>query len=258
MLVTCPSGLSFNARKWKIGDRRNLHDQRIIRGGLLMRKMLEAADEGVEDPGPYDFEVGKPVPWANVSLTDIIDALIHIRIQTKPVLDYNEICENCGAKLPVSIDLRDLEITKMSADGKAHLSTGEPHVIDVPINGEETIAQVKIKMLRGIDMPILTKHYKQDPTTASEVQMVMHIVEITPPGQQTITQFRMIQKFFADQDWDFQTTLDEEIDKLGGGMRTQIDMECRRCNAEQQGTLPFGGEFFYPQRKGNTSSMATL
>lgn len=258
MLVTCPSGLSFNARKWKIGDRRNLHDQRIIKSGLLMRKMLEAADEGVEDPGPYDFEVGQPVPWIKVSLTDIIDALIHIRIQTKPFLDYDEVCEHCGSKIPVSIDLRELEITKMSSEGKQHLSTKEPHVLNVQLNGDEEATQVKLRILLGADMPTITKHYRQNPTTVSEVQMVMHIAEITPPGQKPITQFKKIHDFFAEQDWDFQTVLDEEIDKLGGGMRTRIEMECYRCNAEQQGILPFAGEFFYPQKKGNTSSMATL
>ena len=266
MLVTCPSGLSFQARKWRIGDRRNLHDQKVIRSGLLMRKMLEAVDEGVESLGPYeDFQQGKPAKWPKVSLVDIVDALLYIRIQSRPELDYNEVCENCGAQIPLTIDLRELEREPMSQEGKDHLSTGEPMAALIPLrepdesNGEEApIADVKLRMLLGEHMPTLTKHYKQDPTTQQEVQMVMHIVELQAPGMdRPLDRFKDIHKFYAQQDWYFQEKLDDEIAKLGGGTNTLVDMACQRCSAEQQGILPFATEFFYPRKRRSTSSMVT-
>lgn len=266
MLINCPSGMSFQARKWRIGDRRNLHDQRVIKQGLLMRKMLECVDEGLENPGPYDFQTEKKVPWAKVSLTDIIDALIRIRIETNPMLAYNESCENCGAQIPLEIDLRQLETTPMSEDGKQHLSSGEPVEKMIPLRepeedeADEDVpqAKVRLKMIRGQDMPVLTKHYKQDPTTMQEVQMVLHIVSLTTAGGKELTQFKQIHDFYAMQDWYFNQKLDEAVADLGGGMVTLVNMDCRRCNAEQQGIIPFGAEFFYPRTKRSISSMATL
>jgi hypothetical protein len=269
MLVTCPSGLSFHARKWQIGDRRNLHDQQVVKQGLLMRKMLEAVDEGVENPGPYDFVTGKKVQWANVSLTDIVDALIAIRISTKPLLDYNEMCENCGAKIPISVDLRQLEKKPMSVTGKEHLTTGDPVPFKLPIieidkedaeaaNNADNYVDVKLRVLRGKDIPTITKHYKQDPKVMQEVQMVMHITEIIKTDGTKLSTFKELQDFYAGQEWTFQESLDEKIAELGGGMVTLVDMSCVRCNAEQEGTLPFGGDFFYPKKNRSISSMATL
>jgi hypothetical protein len=266
MLVRCASGLAFHARKWKIGDRRNLHDRNILKQGLLMRKMLEAVDEGIESPGPYPFEVGKKVPWAKACLTDIIDALIQIRITTKPMLDYNEICEQCGAQIPLSIDLRHLKQTPMSSEGKAHLSSGEPIVKTVDLRDPESMegeatpsVQMKFRMLRGEDMPKITQHYKQEPTTVQEAQIVMHIVELLPPGvKEPLKLFQPLQDFYADQDWYFHEAIDRVIAEFGGGVVTLVDMACRRCNAEQQSILPFGAEFFYPRTKSNISSMGAL
>lgn len=266
MLINCPSGLTFQARKWRIGDRRNLHDQRIIKQGLLMRRMLEAVDEGLEDAGPYEFQPGEKVPWAKVCLTDIVDALIAIRIETNPELDYTETCENCGARIPLTIDLRELTKSPMSAAGKQHLSTGDPLERRIPLRepedgetpGDVPHAVVKIRMLCGQDMPTLTKHYKQDPTTMQEVQMVMHLTEIKTPEGNLLQQFKKMQDFYAEQDWVFNQELDKVIEEMGGGMDTLVNMDCRRCNAEQQGILPFGAEFFYPRTKRSTSSMATL
>lgn len=275
MLVQCPSGLTFNARRWRIGDRRNLHDQRVVRQGLLMRKMLECIDEGVEDPGPYQTEVGKPMNWAKAALTDIIDALIVVRISTKPMLDYNEMCENCGAKIPLQIDLRELGREPMSVEGKQHLGSGEPMVVSVPLidpEGPEAAelpaddagnlivptVMAKLRMLTGEDMPKLTRHYKQSPETMQEAQMVMHIVELVTGDSKTIKHQKKVQDFYALQDWYFQEGLEDHIVKMGGGIDTKVDMACMRCNAEQQGILPFGAEFFYPQKSRNISSMGML
>ena len=91
-----------------------------------------------------------------------------------------------------------------------------------------------------------------------EVQMVLHIAELTTPEGDKLTKFKQIQDFYASQDWVFNQQLDEAIGEMGGGMVTLVNMDCRRCNAEQQGIIPFGAEFFYPQTKRSTSSMATL
>lgn len=265
MLIECPSGLTFQARTWRIGDRRNLQDRNILRQGLLLRKMLECVDLGVENPGPYTFAPGKRVDWSKVSLTDIIDSLIDIRIANRPLLDYNENCENCGARIPLTIDLTELERTPMSEEGKKHLATGEPIYRDIPLNSEQdadgdyaNTVGVKLRMLLGEDMPRIMKYHKEDPAIVPIMQLVLHIVEIELRDGTKLSDIRSIREFYEDQDWIFQEQLEEEINSFGGGVMTTVRMDCRRCNAEQEGMIPFGGEFFYPRKNSKFSSMATL
>jgi hypothetical protein len=256
MLVTCPSGLSFQARPWKIGDRKHLHDQQTLRQGLLMRKMLEAVDQGIEDPGPYAFEVGSKVQWAEVALVDVIDALVDIRISTKAQLDYNENCESCGAIIPLSVDLRELERTPMSNEAKQHLATEEPILKQVSTDNGDI--GVNLRMLRGKDSARISQFYKQEPSGMQEIQMCLHIVELKGADSEALTDFRKIRAFYQDQSWDFHTGIDEAISEFSGGVDTLVKSFCKSCNAEQEGILPFGAEFFYPRKRRSISSMATL
>jgi hypothetical protein len=257
MLMTCPSGLKFKARKWLIGDRRNLRDNKVVKQGLLLRRMLEVVDEGVEDPGPYPFEAGKKAKWGKVAIPDIIDALIEIRISTKSELDYNDACEQCGAKIPLTIDLKGLTRLPMSSEGTDHLSSGAPLETDLPC--EDGTARVKIRLLLGEDMPKLTKYYRQDPALLEEAQAVLHLVEVTPPGAtEPLTQINAIWDFYRKQGWEFQDGLTDFLSKVSGGVETRVDSECRRCNAEQTSVIPFGVEFFYPQKTSSISSMGML
>lgn len=260
MLIECPSGLTFQARSWKVGDRRHLHDRKILRSGLLMRKMLEAVDEGIENPGPYPFEPGKKVNWAKVCLTDIIDALIDIRKATRPQLDYNEQCENCGAKIELTVDLTGLEVDEISSEGKQHLSTGNPVMRELRISEDDPdkTVQVQLRMLLGEDMTHISKLMRQDPADVPVAQMVMHVAAILPEGKELIEKFERVRDFYNDQDWCFHEALEGAINDFGGGTNTTVEMFCKRCNAEQEGVIPFGVEFFYPQKSTKRSSLATL
>lgn len=263
MLVTCPSGLSFQARRWKIGDRKNLHDRKLLRQGLLMRKMLEAIDEGLESPGPYEFAPGKKISWSDVCFSDIIDALVDVRIATKPVLDYDENCAQCGAKIPLSIDLQNLSRVPMSAEGKQYLSTGEPVVKEIATgetnaDGSSETMSIKLQMFFGKDLTRLANLYKQDPKSMINVQMAMHIASVETGNGAPITEFRKVLEWYQDQSWDFHNNLDDEVASFTGGVHTLVSMDCEQCNAEQEAALPFGAEFYYPKKKRPVSSMATF
>jgi len=263
MLITGPSGLSFHARKWKIGDRRNLRDRNITKQGLLLKKMLEVVDEGIEDPGPYTFlEQGKPGVWNKISIPDILDSLIDIRISTKPILDYNESCAQCGAKIPLSIDLRDLIRAPMSDIGKGHLSSGIPIETILPCedkNGDEAEAKVKVRFLLGEDMPKLTKYYQKDPALMEEAQQVLHMAEISVPWiPEPLKSVNAIWDFYKDQPWEFQSGLEDFVAKISGGVDTKVETDCPRCHMEQTSVIPFGVEFFYPQKSSSISSMGML
>jgi len=259
MIIKCPSGLSFEARTWKIGDRKHLHDQQVLRQGLLMRKMLEAVDQGVTEPGPYALEAGQKVNWANAALVDVLDALLDIRVETKPLLDYNENCESCRAIIPLTIDLRELSRTPMSEEAKAHLASNEPisKMLAAEEGGEEAV-EVKMRLLRGKDMSKISQHYKQDPTGIAEVQMCLHIASITPLGCAEIEGLAKVREFYQDQSWYFHTALDDVVASFSGGVNTTVKSYCNQCHAEQESVIPFGAEFFYPRKKHSISSMATL
>lgn len=260
MLITCPSGLVFQARSWKVGDRRHLHDRRILRSGLLMRKMLEAVDQGIENPGPYSFESGTKVDWAQVCLTDIIDALIGIRKVMRPLLSYKESCSNCGAKNEIDVDLREMKVEPLSPEGKAHLASGQPALVGLALVEEEDApkVQARIRMLLGADMTHISKLMRQDPDTVSIAQLLLHIEAIVVSPDEEITSYDGIKRYYEDQDWIFHESLEEAINAFGGGTNTTVAMDCKRCNAEQEGALPFGGEFFYPQKSTRRSSLAIL
>jgi hypothetical protein len=253
MLVATPSGLAFQARKWKIGDRRLIHDKKLIKQGLLTRRMLEAVDHGVEEAGPYqDLAKGTKVDWSVVYIGDIVDALIGIRIATKPVLDFTQNCPNCGKKNSFSADLRELKSEPMPEEGRKHLTTNVPMQLKIPNNGEECV--VHIKMLRGEDLPSLTKWQQQGSADAEEAQVVLHIEQVAAPSlPEPLTSTQAIWSFYREADWDFQSTIDEHITKVSGGVDTRIDADCKHCDVEFSTSIPFGPEFFYPRKNSSIS-----
>jgi hypothetical protein len=257
MIVTLPSGLAFNARKWKIGDRRLIHDKKLIKQGVLTRRMLEAVDLGVEECGPYtELAKGEKVNWSHVYIGDIVDALIGIRIATKPKIAFVQNCPNCGKRNPFDADLRDLESSPMPEEGIKHLSTSSP--LEIRVQNHERDCKVNLKMLRGVDMPMLAKWQKQGSAEAEEAQSVLHIERVEDPSlPEPLTATQAIWTYFKDADWDFQEAIDEKITQVAGGVDTRIEADCKFCSVEFTTSIPFGPEFFYPQKNSNTSFMGT-
>lgn len=262
MLITCLSGLAFNARKWRIEDRRNLQDPRIAKSGLQMQKMLETAAQDVVDAGPYqNFQVGRPPIVSKMCISDIIDALVQIRIAHRPQLDYDEVCLHCKRLMSLSVDLSGLEKHPISADGINHIITGEPYRTSVLIddeNGELMELGIGIRFLRGEDIPIIAQHHRQNPTKSHEVALVRHVTSIRKPDGETLTEFMDIWKFFGKADLSLHEELDNIISDLEGGIDTSIDAECEFCLAEQQHTVPFTVPFFYPRKSKRRSSTVNL
>ena len=96
MLVTCPSGLKFQARPWNLGDQNFLTDTAIIEAGLLPRRMVEVATIELVDAGPYAFQ--SVINWGEVSLADITAANIQIRKASddESLYKFDFPCAHCG------------------------------------------------------------------------------------------------------------------------------------------------------------------
>jgi hypothetical protein len=249
-LVTCPSGLAFNARKWKYKDRKTLLDADLIRKGQTQIKMLELVAGPVEAVGPYDFQAGGAIDWRKVALADISTALIDIRCMTKPLYEFDVNCPACGRKLELQVDLMGSKRMPMSKEAIDHLRS------DTPLELELCGCKIKLRLLRGRDMTQLVLGAKNSPAESIEVQQCLHIVELTPPGKEKLTEQTFIREFYGDQDDDGELGkgLTRFLDATGGGVDTDVEQSCRSCRREVRVSLPLGESFFAPSLEPSRTS----
>jgi hypothetical protein len=267
-LIECPSGLKFNAeRKWVLGDRRILMDRATIKSGRLLHRMLDAVVGSIEDPGPYAFSEGR-VDWGQVSNADIVSGVVKIRCMTRSVFEFNSLCEFCSSTMPLQADLQGLDYKKASADGVAHLRTGEPvsrvyQALDAPEKeGGNPIGpaiRLKLKLLRGEDHITLMQFQKEESDAGMvELQNCMQILEMQVGEGEVWTwedDADKIRGFYGRSEWDFDEALEAVIFELGGGVKTELPVICRDCKGEQTQLLPFNQDFFIPRKKRRAFSM---
>jgi len=238
MLITCPSGLSFQARNWRLGDRAILSDR--TSKVPLQRRMLEAVSGPVVSPGPYgELRADQPVNWGHISQSDMGDALISLRIQSKPVYDYDAHCQACGAILHLTQDLSKIPMEAMPADALDHLRSG------VPIDRSFAGVDVCLRLPTGADLARTASAknvYEQ-----IEIADCMHIAAVKAP-EGAIVDPLGIRAFYQRQGWQFQAELSDEVRRLEAGRDLRIIIRCDRdnCGIEQELLLPLGPAFFDP------------
>jgi len=256
MLITCLSGFSFHARKWKIKDRRKLHDKRLAKSGQLFTTMLNLVADKIEDPGPYagscGFKAGEKPDFKHVSLGDIMDALVQVRRASADEMVFAEPCARCSKMLHVEFNLSELSRHKPSEIGLEHLQSDKPISITI---SDTTLGEVEVfvRALRGSDMPTITKWASstdQEPGLAEDVLNCLHIEEIRSQSgsAKVIRGLQDVLEFWGDQDFHVQDELAEAIEDFTGGIDTEIEEECPHCDVENQLSVPFDLRFFYPAR----------
>jgi hypothetical protein len=266
--IECPSGLKFNvSRKWKLGDRRVLMDRQTIKAGRLLHRMLDVVLADIVDPGPYSFKENR-VDWGGVSVADIVSGVVKIRCLTRPIFDFNTLCEFCSSTMPLQANLSGLGYKPASPDGVEHLRTGEPVVrvyqaLDAPAKeGGKPIGPVirmKLRLLRGEDQITLMQFQKEETDAGMvEVQNCMQIVEMQVADGDIWTwedNADQIRAYYGNSEWDFDEALEAAIFDIGGGVKTELDTFCRDCKGEQTQLLPFNQDFFIPRKKRRAFSM---
>lgn len=258
MLITCPSGLSFKARRWILNDHKILRDPKLLNSGRFLIEMISTVDQGVVECGPYNsFAVGKPAQWGKVVLGDILYALLQVRVATLAELDFGLSCGQCNAKVDLTVDLAQIKTTPMHEKAKQHLETGIPIKCQVTLHDGMTLV-MELRMLLGEDLPKWMLMQKHDKLLKDDAQRLLQVHSITPAGKEPITQFDQIKEFYYQQDWSFQTELDSLIDLFGGGVDTTVDFTCDSCGTEGKTALPFSEEFFNPRRKTKGPSSSVL
>jgi len=256
--VTCVSGLSLLATKFKIKHRRLLTSRELQRSGMLFVRMLAAVSEQVIAPGPYPFQPGNKPDWTRVSLGDIMDAVLQIRSWKLDTIDARKPCKNC--EKPVGGEIRISELTRVipSQEGLEHLSKPDT-VLEEKLTVETDDGQVvkfpvQLKILRGHDNPTITKWSAAGDAEAADATICLQIASIHPPGyEKPLTRFEDIYDWYGDQDWGVDQQLDDLVTKHGGGVRTLTEDVCESCNMVNTIRFPFGESFFFPQEPRSSS-----
>lgn len=244
MRITCPSGLTFDARGWKLGDRKVLMDISRGRRGTTQVDMLNLVAGPVESPGPYPGEIGAKINWSEVVLPDISSALFDVRIQTKDEFEFDVNCPSCGVKLEMSVVLSKFTRLPMTEEAKACISQNTLDIYEVP----EQDLILHLRMLRGRDLPTLATGGRGDQALTLEIQQCLHVVELHRAGM-ALKEQRDIRKFYQEADYRFHRALTERIDSYGGGVDTSVLQTCRVCDREVEIYLPLDSSFYDPSQE---------
>jgi len=245
MLITCPSGLSFEARKWKLGDRKVLLDK--TNSTPIQRRALELVSGHVVSAGPYKFGKGEKVNWVEVASPDFMTALVQIRAMTKQIYEYDVWCNRCNQRIELSQDLAQIPVKPMSQTCIDHIATNAPIILKV---GD---AEVHWRVIRGSDLPRMENIDNQ--AEMAEVASCLHIAKIVT-SEREYTDMLGIRSFYADADWEFQRVLTDASDLHEGGVTLEIDVRCKTdfCGAVQTQLIQLGIAFFDPSMEPRRSS----
>jgi len=240
MRIDCPTGLVIQARPWTLGDQQFLTDEATINQGLLPLKMARCAFQKVLEPGPYHAEPSSDkLDFNEVTVADISVINNLVRRETRATLDFDRPCPYCGKLQPVCVDLREIEIGPASKDGIEHVRNGTPLVV------EYQGIKVSLKLMRGMDLPELTKWQEKDVRAMLEIQACMSVDSIMAPGREKpVTGVASIRTFWRKQSWDFGEAVQDAIDQAEGVLDNMYEYKCKNCRREHLGVLPLDTEFY--------------
>jgi hypothetical protein len=158
-------------------------------------------------------------------------------------------CESCRLQFRHSIDItEDLELKEFEE------GVEEPFKVTLPRSGDS----VGFRLLRGKDEKAVQKnsdsHYQKmqgddvgDPAyNYRPARQIQYINEQKFGQASTFNQAITYLENMVGEDSMF---LREEMNEVDVGINIMIDINCPRCGAQEEISLPFGPEFFRPRRK---------
>jgi len=257
---TLPSGLTVGLSSWKLKHRAIVKDINLVRKGLMLHRMLDAAMSELVSPGPYAFT--DRVDWNKVAWVDIASALIHARTLTpgKEVVELTQPCQYCKSPIPVNVDLTQIKTRPISPEGLASLRAKQPMTVLVsersgkfyktPEEAKEvgldpnSLVKVSINILMGSDVPRMVK-IKGEHRDADDslVQRAMQISTISAGGKD-YQGLDKVMAYLGDCEITVELALRAFMEEVEGGPDTLVSISCSECKAENTFGLPFGAEFF--------------
>lgn len=236
--VECPSGLKGIIRGLTVEEAKILTDRRAVREGRVNTMLLEASWERTIDGGPYEVHYGKPPHWPSVLAGDRFFLITKIRVATYgPVYAFRIPCGNCGEKIEWTINLdTDLEVVPYPEESIRMFKEGNRFVTKV-VGPEVTFhlttglhEEKYSRTAKGSDNALLTGLLNRIDSVA---------------GDENKNTVAWVKRLGLNDVRNLMAAFDE----VGGGIETEIDIDCTECNAVQEVQLPFvKREFWMPYR----------
>lgn len=250
MLIDCPSGLSFQARKLRGREISQLANQSWSATGNALLDLVRSCWESTNDAGPYAHADSGVPNWNQVVSGDLMYSVVQLAAGSIPRGNMYKFSVQCERKhhgadpssrqYMWSIDLtKQIEIKKMSADARKALREHGNIFSTTLLTGQS----VTFHLLTATDDAPLTKllreHKLKNATLAERFAVQVDSIDGVKPGE------RNRYKFFLDAEQDLLEDLRSKIDANDCGMDTSIKTVCQEasCGWVQKVELPFAGLF---------------
>jgi hypothetical protein len=246
--IVCPSGLTGEIRNLKAKEMSILADpgNRVRTGGKKAKAAhpLDPIYAGcwlkTENPGPYGFAVGEPVPWGKVLVCDRFFMLLHIRDCTWGGYEFKVKCQNGSCKrhkkpFVWEIDINSLEYKPLPPESVEKVKAGN-RTFKLQLAGKEC----QFKLLTGEDEA-------NAPTLSEDVESHKKMLAIVA------SRIFMVQGIDSDDarvDWVGELDLPDlykaqrMMDAVDGGVETRTTVQCPDCEEEFTVDIPFGDAAF--------------
>ena len=236
--VECPSGLIGGVRGLKTKEANLLASSTRRKRFQIVDQILSACWSSTIDQGPYDFDDGIP-NWDNILQGDQQYILIQIRIATfGPEYIFRAQCDNqvCREPFQWQLSLDELPVHRLSNDDRTRFKAGNR--FETMIDGRKFVfclptGHTAKKAAKQRD------HLKQQMATLA---MRMRILEIEN------VEAHEMRRFIDDMELNVIRELIAIFDEHDCGIDGDLEIECEECGGIQEITLPFEGEFFFPDR----------
>ena len=150
-IITCPSGLAGVVRGLKVREERILAARKLAKANAQLDELLRACWLETHDPGPYSATEGR-IDWDGVLQGDRFYALLMIRIATYgPEYAFGVSCaeERCRARFEWELDLRELQVRKLSDASRALFVAGNRFETTLP----DAARRVTFRLMTGVHVP---------------------------------------------------------------------------------------------------------
>lgn len=239
--IVCPSGLTGRIRTLKTGDLAVFTDKRLFRrpGPSIDAALLDRVWRETIETGPYAFD-GKP-PWMREVLQgDLFFALKETRILSwGDEYEFDAPCRrsSCPGIIRWTVNLSDLPTKILSESAR-----------EIVANGNRFEATLSNGTRIAYSLPCGTTGVRAE-KWAREHGEGLHVVYASRlkevEGVDSPSQFPA---WVADLDVRLGEELAEELDRHNCGVETGIDVDCPECGFDQSIDVPFGADFFIPDR----------
>lgn len=240
--IVCPSGMTGEIRKYKVGDLSVFTDRSARRRGAdVEAQLVKAIWQRTTGRGPYSFEGDQP-PWTgDVLYGDRFYSMIQARILTRGTSYMFRVqCDNgiCERPFDWEIDLNDMVVQELPDSSKKKLEQG--NLFETPLPGGDKVGW---SLLTG-RVQRRTKEYVQEHGVSS--MAVMYAARLKHiNGDRTARSFVPYMTEMGLEDF---SALERAMVEADCGYETSIEVECPECHRIQEVELPMGRDFFLESR----------